>query len=259
MHRFENFFEYQKALCRATLLPYLRRHGLDLNGKTVGDVGCGEGGFEAVLAEEYPAISLTGMDAMEKHVRKAQRQGIPRSRFLTYSILDEPSAERFDFVLFRDVLEYTADPKRALTHLKQLSAPGGLLFVAFPPYWSAYGGHQHLVRKSFIKAIPYIHLLPDRVFYALIAGQSAEQEGAGSFIEGFLDDLKRIRTTKISIAKFRHLISELGFSIISEELYLIRPSIAFRYNLPIIKNPLLGRIPGLRELTTSGALYLLRK
>ena len=53
--------------------------------------------------------------------------------------------------------------------------------------------------------------------------------------------------------------SRFNFTIVSEECYFIRPAIAMRYGLPVIRNSLFGRVPGLREITTSGALYLLKK
>ncbi|OGE89300.1 MAG: hypothetical protein A2722_02815 [Candidatus Doudnabacteria bacterium RIFCSPHIGHO2_01_FULL_50_11] len=257
-HRFDNFFEYQKDLVRATVLPFFREYNIDLNGLRVADIGCGEGGMIAILRETFPQANLTGYDLSPKHIAKASLRNILNARFEVYDILEIPRAT-FDFILFRDVLEYTQNVPRALGNLSALLAPNGTAFVTFPPYLSAYGGHQHIARGSWIKAIPYVHLLPDPIFYFLIRNRRPEEEGRDSFVEGYLEDLRRIRATRVSISGFETNVSKAGFQTMHKGLYFIRPSIAFRYRLPVIKNRLFGRIPFLRELTTSGAEYLLRK
>jgi SAM-dependent methyltransferase len=257
-HRFENFFEYQQKLAIATVLPMLERHGIELDGKKVAEVGCGEGGILSVLREHFPSAKLFGFDVNPKHIATARARNKPGIVFDVFNILDAP-VEVFDFVLFRDVLEYTEDADRALKNLAGMLRPAGLALVAFPPYFSPFGGHQHTVRGSWVKAIPFIHLLPDAIFFRLIAGQSSNREGTGSFIQGYLEDLKRIRRTKVSISGFRHLLNSHHLLMKAEELYIVRPSIAFRYRLPVIRNRVFGLIPFVRELTTSGAEYVLEK
>jgi SAM-dependent methyltransferase len=260
MHRFDNYFDYQKELAAKVLVSYFESHRIDLNGKKVADVGCGEGGIEAGLVERYPKASFVCFDMNEKYLSKARTMRVPNCEFLAYSVLDKPRfANQFDFVIFREVIQSTIDPLQAMEKLKTLSKPGSLIHVAFPPYYSPFGGNQHVARRSFIRCLPFVHLLPDPLFWSLLANQRREQEEPRSFVAGFLDELRAIRRTKISIGFFRKICRELNLAVVSEECYFIRPAIAMRYGLPVIRNSLFERAPFLREFTTSGALYLLRK
>ncbi len=259
-HRFDNYFAYQKELARKVLIPYFESHGLDLDGKRVADVGCGEGGIESGLIERYPKASFTCFDMNEKYLSKARTMAIPNCEFCAYSILDQPQfRNHFDLVIFREVVESTIDPLKAMEKLKTLGRPGSLMHVAFPPYYSPFGANQHIARRSVIRFLPFVHLLPGPLFWRLLADQRPDLEAPGSFVAGFLDDLRAIRRTKISIGGFREICFKLNLTVVSEECYFIRPAIAMRYGLPVIRNSLFGRVSFLREFTTSGALYLLKR
>jgi SAM-dependent methyltransferase len=259
-HRFDNYFAYQKELARNVLVPYLEQHRIDLDGKHVADIGCGEGGIEAGLVERYPGARFVCFDMNESYLAKARAMHIPNCEFLSYADLDQPQfADAFDFVIFREVIQSTSAPEAIMKKVRTVSRPGSPIHVAFPPYHSPFGGNQHVARRSFVRFLPFIHLLPDALFWALMAGQTPEREEPGSFVAGFLDELRAIRRTKISLRKFHDICRRLGLTIVAEECYLIRPAIAMRYGLPVIRNSLFGRASLLREITTSGALYLLRK
>jgi SAM-dependent methyltransferase len=259
MHRFDNYFEYQKELAKKALAPYFESHRINLDGKRVADVGCGEGGIEAGLVERYPKATFTCFDMNETYLAKARAQNIPRCEFLSYSLLDQPQfADRFDFVIFREVIQSTIEPLALMKKIKAVTKPGSLIHVAFPPYASPFGGNQHVARHSLIRFLPFVHLLPDFLFWPLLADQRPEKERPGSFVQGFLDELRAIRRTKISIGSFRKICRDLNLTVVSEECYFIRPAIAMRYGLPVIRNSVVGSVPFLREVTTSGALYLLK-
>ena len=147
MHRFDNYFEYQKELAAKVLVSYFESHRIDLNGKKVADIGCGEGGIEAGLVERYPKAGFTCFDRNETYLAKARAQNIPRCEFLSYALLDQPEfVDRFDFVIFREVIQSTIEPLALMKKIKTVSKPGSLLHVAFPPYASPCGGHQHVAR-----------------------------------------------------------------------------------------------------------------
>ena len=260
MHRFDNYFEYQKELAAKVLVAYFESHRIDLDGKKVADIGCGEGGIEAGLVERYPKAAFTCFDMNETYLAKARAQNIPRCEFLSYSLLDQPQfVDRFDFVIFREVIQSTIEPLALMKKIKTVSKPGSRIHVAFPPYASPFGGNQHVARYSFIRFLPFVHLLPDFLFWPLLADQRPEKERPGSFVQGFLDELRAIRRTKISIGSFRKICRDLDLTVVSEECYFIRPAIAMRYGLPVIRNSLFGRVPFFREIATSGALYVLKK
>jgi 2-polyprenyl-3-methyl-5-hydroxy-6-metoxy-1,4-benzoquinol methylase len=101
-------------------------------GKSVLDVGCGEGYGAAFLAET--AASVTGIDRPEPTARARSRY---RGSNLTFRTLDiehlDALEEQFDVVLSCQVIEHVVDPVGFLRTLSARTAPsGGILIVTTP-------------------------------------------------------------------------------------------------------------------------------
>jgi 2-polyprenyl-3-methyl-5-hydroxy-6-metoxy-1,4-benzoquinol methylase len=118
---------------RRELLERVRPGGLVL------DVGCWSGFNAAFLAEECGAV-VDGVEpdakmavAAEQHCREVLRSGIEEA--LT-GLLARP--ERYDAVLFLDVLEHLADPHTVLREARGLLRDGGVALVSLPnvAHWS---------------------------------------------------------------------------------------------------------------------------
>ncbi|MEJ3651927.1 class I SAM-dependent methyltransferase [Actinomycetes bacterium KLBMP 9759] len=109
------------------------------------DVGCGTGALaHAVIATRQPAAVL-GVDTSTPYLAAAQRDA-PGSVLSTAegSATAIPSAdERFGHVVAGLVLNFVPDPAAALTEMRRVCAPGGLVgaFV-----WDYAGGMQMLRR-----------------------------------------------------------------------------------------------------------------
>ena len=57
-----DFLDYERKLCSRFLVPLLNSLGVDLDGKSVLDVGCGYGGVLAVLSEKFSLSDAFGID-----------------------------------------------------------------------------------------------------------------------------------------------------------------------------------------------------
>jgi SAM-dependent methyltransferase len=107
------------------------------------DAGCGAGVGIAGAKARNPGWKVTGV---EKDPRLAARAREPCDRVLEGDLAEilpalENAGERFDAIVFADVLEHLEDPVAALTMGRRVAAPGGKLLVSVPNV-----GHLSIVR-----------------------------------------------------------------------------------------------------------------
>jgi SAM-dependent methyltransferase len=110
---------------RAEVLPFVPHVA------SVLEVGCGRGGFGSTLRRSRRIDRLA---AIEVHPEAAAEA---RSYFDHVWCGDFPDvvdaiAERFDCVLFLDVLEHLVDPWEALRRTRELLKPAGLVVASIP-------------------------------------------------------------------------------------------------------------------------------
>jgi SAM-dependent methyltransferase len=249
---------YQRALAQEYLIPLLSRWGVDLRGRSVLEVGCGNGGCGAAFFEAGCRVVM--MDIDERLVSLARRdneaEGIDAKVFAG-DVFDENAAfyreGPFDLVLLRDVIEHLADTAGALGVVRRRLSERGSAFVVFPPYYSPYGAHQQILpRRKLLfvpyNKLPYLQLLPRGLFEALVRGEGPGHREVLS--------LSRIRLT---IRGFERSAGEAGLAAVRSKMFLTRPSYALRYGVPVAGASVLGRIPLLREVAVTAAFYLLSR
>ncbi len=110
-------------------------HGVDLTGREVLDVGCGVGGIDLLLAREYGAQRVVGIDVDEALVQQAHARGTKarlsdRVTFLAVAPGPLPfPANSFDVVFSKDSILHIADKEGLFREVCRVLRPGGL-FVA---------------------------------------------------------------------------------------------------------------------------------
>jgi SAM-dependent methyltransferase len=259
------YFGYQYGLGAQHLVPYLSGKGVTFAHKNICEIGCGEGGVLAALADQGAAYAL-GIDIRQEAIDRAEiifrtlfrpsaeggAQGVVRWGFGIHDVTNQPTPpewrEQFDFVTLRDVMEHLEDTEGSLRHVMDFLRPGGYLYVVFPPYYSPFGGHQHLLNNRWGK-LPFLQYLPDSLFRRLIkSGRSID-----------IEEVTRLRTIRLTIGKFRQAVKNVGLEIVDEELYFLRPVFKLKFGLPTIKINAFRMMPGIREVAALEAGYLLRK
>lgn len=110
----------------------LIRDGTQLEpGTRLLEVGCGVGAVLAVLGQEFPGVSLTGVDIEPKQLAYArghlERAGV-EATLLQADALELPfEDESFDHVWMMWFLEHVADPPAVLLEARRVLVPGGAI------------------------------------------------------------------------------------------------------------------------------------
>lgn len=227
---YDSYFDYEMDLGKGVVAGFLRKAGLSLDNKSVLDIGCGEGGILAGLAETYKFRGL-GIDYDGEMISKARQ--VPGSVFRQGEFFLYDFDEKYDFILLRDVLEHCGNPREMLRKISTLLRPGGFVYITYTPYLSPFGGHQHN-GSGFFSNVPFIHLLPESVFLSLIKPK-------GNFYKAsdyLVNDLKQIRKTWLTTSEVKRLCEEADLNIDSSRAYFVRPDYKYKFGLPTIPHPL---------------------
>lgn len=232
------YYEYQAKIGGYYLHHFVKPFA---KGKRVLDIGCGEGGVLAPFESE--GYDCTGLEYSPNRIQFAEEKNASHIKFIEGNIEEYSSDEKFDVILILDVIEHLNNKLHALKNIRQMLASDGILVVSFPPFRSAFGGHQQ-VMNSFLKYIPYFHLFPEAIYKWIL--EKVEHKN----IELHLHNHR----TGITIRQFEKMISQVGFSIIKKSFYFVRPRQAFRFDVSIRKN----RTTLFREFLTAGATYILQ-
>jgi SAM-dependent methyltransferase len=248
------YWGYMYGLAEKFIIPYLESKKVPIKGSAIIEIGCAEGGNLCAMAE-VGARELVGTDIAEVRLDTARVIADLLGQKITYSshdVIYQPPfrdwLEHFDVALLRDVIEHLDDAEVALRNIRQVLKPNGVLYVTFPPYYSPFGGHQQTL-VNWSSKIPFMHLLPERVFEKMIAsGREADKV-----------EVRRLRRIRMTTTKFRRAARAAGYSILDEKLYFIRPVYKMKFGLNPVSADIVRPFPVLRDVIALEAGYLLRK
>jgi ubiquinone/menaquinone biosynthesis C-methylase UbiE len=111
------------------------------------DCGCADGSYTVALKDAGAGL-VVGTDIEEPRIADARRRWVrtPGVSFITAPAEQLPmSAASFDGVLLNEVLEHVADQERALSEIRRVLAPGGVLVVFSPNRWFPFEGHGAII------------------------------------------------------------------------------------------------------------------
>lgn len=246
----ELYYREQAYTTRKHVIPFISGVMEITPELSVLEIGCGEGGNLLPFLEEG-CSRITGVDISGSKIGNAIRfyESVPggeKVEFIAADIYDCGETGKYDLVMMRDVLEHIHDQEKFISFVKNLLAPGGMLFIAFPPWCNPFGGHQQVCESRILSKTPWIHLLPRRLYRLLLrsAGESPER------IEGLLE----IKDTGLNLGRFYRIIKKEGFSVLKKSLWLINPNFEIKFGLrPRLLPRFAGAVPVLRNfLVTTG-------
>lgn len=251
---YKYYWKYQYELGKKFIVPYSLEMGCFKRGDKVFEVGSAEGGVLAAFVEsggEEATGTDIATDRIEMGGRISNILGL-KIDFSNHNIITEEIPNewknKFDLVLLRDVIEHLDDTAVALRNIRRIIKPGGFLFVSFPPYYSAFGGHQHTLGNK-LGNLPYIHLLPNKIFQMIISGGR----------EADIEEVRRLQKIRLTTKKFEKALRVNEYDIFKREFYLLRPVYKMKFGLPAIKLTALSSLPLVKNFISLEALYVLKK
>ena len=244
---------YEYRVAADCIIPCLTRWGVKLQDMQVLDLGCGSGGVVVGLAES--GARCLGLDRNDSHIRQARRMASDHGVDAKFGCIDaldfdqlrsKLDGKRFDLIVLSEFVEHLVNDRNVaeiLGSLKRYLSPNGYVYVSFPPWFNPFAGHQ--AGWPVIRFIPWFHIMPDILKYVIVPTHT------GRYLK-FAQELNRL-----TISSFEQILSQIPFSIIKKELFHLRPEFKLRYRVPRVRSSILGQIPIIREITTTGAFYLL--
>lgn len=237
------------------VLPLIRTVMPITGDTTVIEIGCGEAGNLAPFLDLGCRCVGVDIDAAKLAIaasyfathRHRDHLDLRQSDIHVFPTLDA----RFDLVLIRDAIEHIPDQTGFLGRVRDLLAPGGRIFVGFPPWQNPFGGHQHHLANPLLSYAPYWHLLPRAVCDGMMRafGEAPEARAA----------LLAIKDTGLSIEQFEAMVEAQGLQVETSLHYLINPNFEVKFGLtPRAQAPLVRRLPWVRNFLTTTVYYLLR-
>jgi len=114
------------------IVSLIKKHYIDLKGKTILDVGCGDGVLSYLLCKDGALVS--GIDNSDIAIQYAKERtsglGID---FQCVSAYDLPwEDEYFDVVVSSDVIEHVEDVNRFLCNINRVVKSGGTIVISTP-------------------------------------------------------------------------------------------------------------------------------
>ncbi|MBI5191217.1 MAG: methyltransferase domain-containing protein [Nitrospirae bacterium] len=245
----EYYWTYQYNLARDWYVPMLAGWNVPLSGTRLLDVGCGDGGFTAALADA--GADCTGVEIKPFAWREPGR---PNLRYIVQDITAPDAVDmlggQFDILVLRDVIEHIPAAMKAgfMRSALRLLKPSGRILLTFPPFWSPFGLHQQAELKTGFRNVPFLGWVPGSVLGPVLRA-AGETESSIAAVEG-------IRGAAMSIGGFERLVRGLGLAIQHEKHYFVRPSHEIRYGWKC-REAAWGGVPVLREVFVLGTVYVL--
>jgi len=250
----EQYFLEQIYTTEKYVVPFISDVKKITNDLKVLEIGCGEAGNLKPFLDK--GCSCVGIDFSESKIQNgieyfATHPNAKNLRLISEDIYKTNEFHnQFDIIIIRDVIEHIHDQDKFLRLIKDLMAPNALIFVAFPPWQSPFGGHQQICENKLLSVFPYFHLLPMSLYKAVLKlfGES----------DGRISGLLEIKETGISLEGFERLCKKNGYVELSKTFYFINPNYEVKFGLkPRKLVKIFGMIPFFRNCVSTCGYYLL--
>ncbi|HEY6913515.1 MAG TPA: class I SAM-dependent methyltransferase [Paludibacter sp.] len=238
------------------IVPFIQQVKAIESGINVLEIGCGEGGNLKPFLDL--GCQCTGVDFSTPKIEKGKVFYATQPLAKNIKLISEDIYKtnefhsQFDIIIVRDVIEHIHDQDKFLGLMKDLLAPNGVAFFAFPPWQNPFGGHQQICKSKFLSILPYYHLLPKAIYRAILKMFGESDGKIGSLLE--------IKDTGISLERFEKLVAKNDYEQLSKTLYFINPNYEVKFGLkPRKLTFIFAQIPYLRNFLSTCGYYLIAR
>lgn len=250
----QRYFQMQADNARQYVVPFVEQYKPITAGMRVLEIGCAEAGvLKAFIEKGCVAVGVELEESRLVLAREFMKDELQKGviSFVSKDIykvdIDKELHGKFDIIVLKDVIEHIHDQKKLIAWMKSFLKENGVIFFGFPPWQMPFGGHQQLMSKKWMSAMPYYHLLPMGL-YKWILKQGKQDVAA--FAE--------IKETGISIERFERTANETGYKIVNKLHYLINPIYTYKFGWkPKKQLGLISSIPWVRNFFTTCVYYLI--
>ena len=242
------YFNEQSYTTENHVIPYIHNFFVPAPGKTVMEIGCGEGGNLKPFLDK--GCLVIGIDISVSRIEKAHEflSGHPNYNNLTlidkdiYDV-DFSALPPIDLIFLRDTIEHIPDQSRLISFFKSILKPEGKVFIAFPPWHMPFGGHQQICKNRILSKMPYFHILPGFLYRGIlkIFGENKRT----------IEDLREIKDTGISIQRLKKYLKKSNYKIVKQTYFFINPNYEVKFKLKTRKLLFFNHIPLLRDFFTT--------
>ncbi len=248
----KKYFDEQVITTERYVVPFLQEFIKIDSTITVLEIGCGEGGNLKPFLNL--GCSVTGVDLAEGKIENGKKyfEDHPQKenvKLLAEDIYDSKNLTKYDLIIMRDVIEHIHDQNRFMNYVKKYLKPNGKFFLAFPPWYNPFGGHQQVCNSRVLSMLPYYHILPKSIYKGMLKvfGESEAK------IEGLLE----VKDTGISLERFEKILIENKYNIDKKTFYFINPNYEIKFGLKPRKGiPVISSIPFVKNFVITSAYYL---
>lgn len=246
----------QYLSARHHIYPFIaKHHPLPDHGKVL-EIGCGEGGVLKAFSEAgYRCFGIDLASSRIQHAEELLRNEVNSEQitFYTADIHDTAILQhlfgKIDLIVLKDAIEHIPDQEKILRTLHQFLQKEGAVFLAFPPWFNPFGGHQQLA-GSVLKYVPWFHILPKAIYRQILKrfGESETQ----------IQVLLEIYDTRLSVNRFENLLKKTNWNIKKRQFFLLNPIYEYKFGIKGRKQlGMISVIPRLRDFLSTAVYYLI--
>lgn len=250
------YFNEQALSTEKHIIPFINSVREILPSDNVLEIGCGEAGNLKPFLDK--GCNCVGVDFNQSKIEKGRsfysiHPNVEKINLISNNIYESNEFHaHFDIVIIRDVIEHIHDQDKFLGMLGSFIKQNAIVFVAFPPWQSPFGGHQQICSNKLLSALPYFHLFPTTI-YKFILKVFGEDNAK---IEGLLE----IKETGISLERFERICYTNKYQIIKKIIYFINPNYEIKFGLKPRKLFRIFRaIPYFRDFVSTCGYYIIVK
>ena len=250
----ERYFKEQGITTAKYVIPYLSDQ-VNINANTrVLEIGCGEGGNLVPFLDM--GCEVVGIDITPSRIELAQKYlanhpNKDKLKLIAADIYTRTGQDgKFDLIIMRDVIEHIHDQDRFMVFVQMFMHKTTRFFLAFPPWYNPFGGHQQICKNRFLSKLPFYHILPSGIYKIILRlGKESPQTIA---------DLIEIKETGISLERFEKIAKKHRFHIDKKTWYFINPNYDTKFGIkPKVQWQIFTFLPFIRNFTVTAGYYIL--